>query len=664
MQVDRLLWLIPALPLAGSVINGFFGNRLARPTVGTIAVLGPLVAFVLSVLAFLQAQQGGHGGGHDAHEAAGFAHQVVWTWISAGDVSLPFGLQADRLSAVMMLNVTGIGAAIHLFSYGYMKDDPSFARFMAYLNLFLAAMLILVMGDNLVLLFVGWEGVGLCSYLLIGFWYDHPTQGLLNVDAGRKAFIVNRVGDLLFLIGTFILFSLANHELGWAGLESQLSARTLDDVLTTGPLAGWTVHGALVLAGMCLFGGATGKSAQIPLYVWLPDAMAGPTPVSALIHAATMVTAGVYLLARLDFLYVHLPAVAQVIAIVAASTAVLSGVIACAQNDIKKVLAYSTISQLGFMFCGMATTVWESGMFHVVSHAFFKALLFLGAGAVIHALHEEQDMRKMGGLWHDLRPTAVLFLIGALALAGVFPFSGFFSKDEILAAVYLQVSHEGGLWTLVLVMLLFAALLTAFYTTRLVMMTFFGRPHDRHRHLHPPHWTMLSVLALLAFLSLFGGALAHPFAHYLEPMWSVPAWRENLPAGVISTSVWFARILSTLLALGGIALGVVLYGPKRSLLDGLSHGVGARLVQVVEQKFYVDELYRAVVVAPMGWVADRLWAWVDRKVIDQGAVEGPGKLVIAASAALRHSQVGVVSVATAATLAGSVLVLLWMVSHG
>ncbi len=568
IHVDPWLWLVPAMPLAGFLVNGTVGGRLDRALVGAVAVAGPLVAFVVSVPAFLQ--------GMDGHHEA--PHQVLWTWMTAGSLSVDVGLQADGLSAVMLLNVTGIGTAIHLYSYGYMKDDPGFARFMAYLNLFLASMIVLVMADNLLLLFVGWEGVGLCSYLLIGFWYED----FANVDAGRKAFVVNRIGDFAFLVGAFVLFALTG-TFTWEGMEAALRGVDLAVLVTSGPLAGLTFGTALVLAGLCLFGGATGKSAQIPLYVWLPDAMAGPTPVSALIHAATMVTAGIYLLGRMDFLYMMLPDVTQVVAVVAAATALLSGVIAIGQNDIKKVLAYSTVSQLGFMFCGMATTLWHTGLFHVVTHAFFKALLFLGAGAVIVAMHHEQDIRKMGGLWRDLRGISILFIVGAFALMGVPPFAGFFSKDEILAAVHLASEANGGVWPVVFWMLVVAAALTAFYTTRLVILTFFGRAHDEHRHLHPVHWTMTIVLVLLAALSIGGGWVGPTIESVTHAGWAESPWLHELPHEASHASHTFALWCSLAAVAAGAGAGVFVYGLRPSgVLDVFAAGPGRAVADLVE----------------------------------------------------------------------------------
>jgi NADH-quinone oxidoreductase subunit L len=473
---------------------------------------------------------------------------------------------------------------------------------------------------------------------------------------------VNRIGDFAFLVGAFTLFVLTG-TFSFEGMEAAIAGMDPGTALAA-PLTGLTVGGALALAGLCLFGGATGKSAQIPLYVWLPDAMAGPTPVSALIHAATMVTAGIYLLGRMDFLYVLLPGVTQVVAVVAAATALLSGLIAIGQNDIKKVLAYSTVSQLGFMFCGMATTVWTTGLFHVVTHAFFKALLFLGAGAVIVAMHHEQDIRKMGGLWHDLRGVTILFVIGALALAGVPPFAGFYSKDAILAAVHLAGQAEGGAWRFVYWTLVVSAALTAFYTTRLVILTFFGRPHDAHRHLHPVHWSMTAVLVLLAGLSIVGGWAEGGIEHVTAHGWAESAWVQALDHETHEAAHTFAMICSLGAVLVGAGLGVVIYGVRPAGLGGFAEALAPARV-ALENKLYVDELYDIVIVRPLRAGTSLLFTVVDRALIDRFLVEGAGRIVGEAATAARATQVGAVSGATTAILAGAVGVLLWLVAfHG
>src|SRR5262245_28190805 len=401
-----MLAAIPLLPLAGFLANGIWGRRFPRVVSAAIGVAGPALAFVLSA-AVLKAYL----------DSETPLNASFWTWMAVGGFKIDVAFTVDALPAVMLLVVTGVGTLIHLYSVEYMKKDDGFARYFAYLNLFMFSMLVLVLADNLLVMFVGWEGVGLCSYLLIGFWF----HDLKNADAGRKAFVVNRIGDFGFLLGILYLLAI----FGTVSFP-QLAGRAVAPGME--PL--------LLAPALLLFLGACGKSAQIPLHVWLPDAMAGPTPVSALIHAATMVTAGVYMIARLSPIYARVPFVTDLIAVVAAGTALMAAVTACAQTDIKKILAWSTISQLGFMFVGMATAQFQTGLFHVVTHAFFKALLFLGAGAVIHALHGEQDIRKMGGLWRDLKLIFIVVLIGAFALSG-FPFSsGFFSKDAILTAAY------------------------------------------------------------------------------------------------------------------------------------------------------------------------------------------------------------------------------------
>jgi len=652
--LDPILWLIPVLPLIGFLINGFGAGRIPGPAVAAIGLLGPLGAFVLSVMALL-ALAGGV-------EPAG----VYFSWIQTADFSVGFGLHIDQLTAVMLLVITGVGSSIHLYSYGYMSDDPGIGRFFAYLNLFMCAMLLLVLGDNLLLMFVGWEGVGLCSYLLIGFWYED----LENADAGRKAFIVNRVGDLFFLLGMFTLFSLVG-SIEFAALADALGHADLQSEVQNGPFAGYTLQRALQFAGICLFLGATGKSAQIPLYTWLPDAMAGPTPVSALIHAATMVTAGVYMIARLDFMFVHLPTVMAIIGLVAAMTATMAGLFALVQNDIKKILAYSTISQLGYMFAGVATTVFFAGVFHLVTHAFFKALLFLGAGAVIHSLEGEQDIRKMGGLRKDMKLVFVLFTIGSFALAGLPGLAGFFSKDEILASVLLLATYEGGMWGVTWWLLVFTAALTAFYTMRMLILTFFGPPADPHRHPHHVHWTMTTALVFLAILSAFaGGALLHidliSLEHFTEP-----AWSHGIAHTLHETAHhdhFDAHWVALLYSVGAVGIGVVgaigVYGFSRKQLADFVEGPGAQLHWLLENKFFVDEAYDYLFVQPVSKGAYKLWEKVDRKWIDGRMVEGPAKVTYWASGWLQKLQPGVVNAATSAVAAGSVVVLAYLFISG
>jgi NADH-quinone oxidoreductase subunit L len=668
--MSSFLWLIPVLPLAGFLVNGLV--RLPKAAAAAVGCAGPLAAFGLSVAAW----------------GAVPVEQKVFSWIAAGPLSVPFGLRVDELGAVMTLVVTGVGSLIHVYSVAYMRDDEGFSRFFAYLNLFMFSMLVLVMADSAVLMFLGWEGVGLCSYLLIGFWY----KDLKNADAGKKAFITNRVGDFGFLLGIFCLWALFGN-LDFEGMASATIPPAVDLGLKS-KVSGETLAAA---AGLLLFLGATGKSAQIPLYVWLPDAMAGPTPVSALIHAATMVTAGVYMMARMQFLYAFLPGVLEVVGWVAAATALLAGVIAVAQNDIKKILAYSTISQLGFMFAGIAAADFAAGMFHVVTHAFFKALLFLGAGAVIHALHGEQDIRRMGGLGRKLPLLAAVFTVGGLALAG-FPMSaGFVSKDHILASAEV---HAPGVHAL----LALTALVTAFYTTRLCVVVFWGRGpreegHGAPHKLHQPGWLMMGPLVLLAILSAGGGKLLDHRLHAwltrseIEEQWrllshgtpaqqeraaaylarhaaEVPramvAARPDLNAMADSISKRTARekaagkramILSSVLFAVGAGSALVLYTRAREWLRRQVEGPWRKLHALVSNKFYVDELYEYLVVAPVRMGATVAWYVVDRLLIDGLLVHGAGKVVYGVGAVLRRPHTGSINAGIAFFLLGAAAML-------
>jgi NADH-quinone oxidoreductase subunit L len=653
--MSHLLWLIPVLPLAGFLVNGLL--RLPKPLAGAVGCAGPLASFALSVAAFLQV----HG-----HEAV---TQTVFPWITTGDLNVPFGLRVDALSAIMILVVTGVGSLIHLYSISYMHDDEGFSRFFAYLNLFMFAMLVLVLGDSILLMFVGWEGVGLCSYLLIGFWY----KDLKNADAGKKAFITNRIGDFGFLLGIFCLWALYK-DVNFA----QMAGKTIPHSVQ---LAGRGVSGDTLAfwAGLCLFIGACGKSAQIPLYVWLPDAMAGPTPVSALIHAATMVTAGVYMMARMNFLYAGSEVLAIVVTI-AALTAFMAGLIAVAQNDIKKVLAYSTVSQLGFMFAGIASGEFRTGMFHVVTHAFFKALLFLGAGAVIHALHGEQDIRKMGGLGKKLPALAAVFVAGALALAGLPLSAGFYSKDAILAAVFQQASVQaafGPAWLL----LVASAGLTAFYTTRLVLIVFLDKPeghgHDEHageakegdhheaHELHKPGLLMMAPLAILAVLSLFGGALLDkPLAEFLKPVWGEE--KAAISTKAMDEAEHRAHSLNVKISIGvflaGVGLGWWFYGRAagRDWVKRFAEGGGRRLHWLLENKFFVDEIYEYTIIAPVKMGATIVWFLIDRVIIDTLLVNGTGWIVYAVGGALRRTHTGSINVGVLSFAAGALALLGWV----
>jgi NADH-quinone oxidoreductase subunit L len=606
----RLVWLAIALPLLGVVVNGALA--FVRPRArALVSVVGPgvlLGAFAVSLAIFLEFR---------AAPPEAPLIVTLWPWLHAGDLRIDIAFQVDQLSAVMLLVVTGVGSLIHIYSVGYMGEDPGYARYFAYLNLFVAFMLILVLGANLPVLFIGWEGVGLCSYLLIGFWFTDKA----NADAGKKAFLANRVGDFGFLVAMFVLW----HTLGALDFVTVLSRAP---AMLSAAAATWIT--------LFLLLGCTGKSAQIPLYVWLPDAMAGPTPVSALIHAATMVTAGVYLVARTGVLFALAPATGLVTAGIGALTALFAATIALRQYDIKKVLAYSTISQLGYMFIGVGVGAYSSGIFHLVTHAFFKALLFLGAGSVIHALHhayhathghdDAQDMRNMGGLRRWLPVTCGLMWIATLAIAGVPPFAGFFSKDEILAAAFAR-GAEQPVYYAFYAMGAVAAFLTAVYMARLMAMTFHGTTRvgeAEQPHLHEAPVSMTGPLALLGALSLAGGLINLPaFAgghealdHWLEPVTRAATALHplSLPTGATEQA-----LLGVAVALGVIGLWV---GFRATLgwpiLPARAAPPDTGLARLLYRKYYVDEIYDALIVRPVVWVSDKvLW-----RVVDQGLVDG------------------------------------------
>ena len=598
------IWLVPAFPLLGVVINGLFGRTYIRDRAHLVAVPAAGLSFIVALLISLQV----------------FAGRTLdlslYPWVVAGDFHAPVGFLVDPLSTVMMLTVTFVGLLIHIYSIGYMHDDPGYPRFFVYMNLFMFSMLILILANNYLLMFLGWEGVGLCSYLLIGFWYEKKTA----TDAGNKAFIVNRVGDAGFLLGLFLIWTTFG-TLEYAGVFQQ--AEGLHGQLTEPALGGLSLVTWITLA---LFVGAMGKSAQLPLYVWLPDAMEGPTPVSALIHAATMVTAGVYMVARSSPLYHLAPTTLGLVATVGAVTAVFAATIACVQNDIKRVIAYSTISQLGYMFLGAGVGAYASGIFHLYTHAAFKALLFLGAGAVIHGLHQEQDIQRMGGLRPYMKVTAYTFLVGALANAGIFPLAGFWSKDEILFAAF-----SGGhyvLWVLGLAW----AFLTAFYMARLYFLTFEGQfrgdPHHvAHVHDAPP--TMAIPLIVLAIGSVVVGFVGippeqGPFHQFLAPV----LHHGGEGHGAVSTLALPLAMLSLLVAVAGIGVAYLLYLKWRDLPELLAARF-RHVYRVLYQKYYVDELY---------WVifgdgilgSSRFLSQVDEKVVD-GAVNGTAMVTIGLS---------------------------------
>lgn len=628
-MIDLAAYIV-ILPLVGFLINGLFGKKLRSE--GLIGLIGSGVvglSFLIAGAIFLKM----------LNAPVEERHHIVslFRWVTAGSLSVDVAYQFDQLSILMTMIVTGVGFLIHVYSIGYMDGDPGFWRFFAYLNLFIFMMLNLVLADNFLLMFLGWEGVGLCSYLLIGFWHEKKfdTGGYApgtatTSDAAKKAFIVNRVGDFGFLIGIFLIFV-------------TFGSLSFDDVFTRAGAAFSVGDRTMFWITLLLFVGATGKSAQIPLYVWLPDAMAGPTPVSALIHAATMVTAGVYMVARCSVLYALSPATMLIVAVIGIATALLAATVALVQNDIKKILAYSTISQLGYMFLGLGVGAFAAGIFHVMTHAFFKALLFLGAGAVIHAMHEEQNIQKMGGLKSHLPITYKTFAIAALAIAGIPPLSGFFSKDEILWKAFSQGSAI--FWILGWV----GAALTAFYMFRLVTLTFEGnaRWHDNHPHEAPRVMTI--PLIILAVLSLVGGFVGIPPAlggantieHWLAPVFE-PANRVLPVASEFShTTEYVLMFLSVAVAVASIYFARTLYLKRRDLLERL--GLFLKNVHaVLWNKYYVDEIYDKIVVTPVVRGSEKLlWKVFDAGIID-GAVNGAARVVASVSGLLRKVQMGVV----------------------
>ena len=623
--MTKLLFPIVALPLLGFLINGLLGNWLGKRFVSVVACGLPIAAFVIAVRATMDLLAGGAP-----------LVQTVFTWAQFADRPFEIAFYFDRLTAVMTLIVTGVGSLIHVYSIGYMHEDKSYARYFAYLNLFLFFMLMLVLGRSLLVLFVGWEGVGLASYLLIGFWFEDPVKAA----AGKKAFITNRIGDAGFLIGMFLLY----RALGTLQMD-QINAAFL-----AGPVA---VSASLV--GVFLFIGATGKSAQIPLHVWLPDAMAGPTPVSALIHAATMVTAGVYLVARLHGIYLHAPEASALVASIGVATAFFAATIAVVQTDIKKVLAYSTISQLGFMFVAAGVGAYGVAIFHLYTHAFFKACLFLGAGSVIHAMSGEQDIRKMGGLARKIPITFVTFAIATAAIAGLPPLSGFFSKDEILWFAF--ASDKGGApWLFVVAAA--TALMTAFYMFRLLWLTFFGTPRMDEKtahHIHESPWSMTGVLVVLAVLSTVGGFFSIP--HFLEGMLPLPAVQPELhhyEKPVI--------VLSVVIALVGLAGAGYFFARNGERASRVREAVGP-LHRLLSGKYYIDELYEALLGRPIRWISDRVFLRLGDRLLLDGTLDGMASMARSTAGQLTRVQTGNLHFYAFLVLAGLVAVLLWSWSH-
>ncbi|HEX9208315.1 MAG TPA: NADH-quinone oxidoreductase subunit L [Steroidobacteraceae bacterium] len=624
----KLLTVIVLLPLAGFLLNGLLGKRLGRTFVSVVGCGLPILAFLATLRAFAYLQGSGP-------EASLVEHS--YQWATFGELAFDISFYFDRLAAVMALIITGVGSLIHIYSTGYMKDDPSYARYFAYLNLFLFFMLTLVLGRSLLVCFVGWEGVGLASYLLIGFWFEDPAKAA----AGKKAFITNRIGDAGFLLGLFLLW----HTLGTLNMD-EINAAFSAPVLPA-------VSASLV--GVLLFIGATGKSAQIPLHVWLPDAMAGPTPVSALIHAATMVTAGVYLVARLHGIYEHAPEASQVVAVIGAMTAFFAASIALVQTDIKKVLAYSTVSQLGFMFVALGVGAYGVAVFHVYTHAFFKACLFLGAGSVIHALGGEQDIRKMGGLARKIPVTFATFAIATAAIAGIPPLAGFFSKDEILWFAF--ASEHGGsplLWLVGSV----TALMTSFYMFRLLWLTFLSpsrMSHEVEHHVHESPFSMTSALIILAVLSAIGGFFELP--HFLEPVLPLAVARESLEH--------YEHLLvgiAIVIGLAGFVAATLLYRNGLAKGDALAARF-PRLHKLLGGKYWIDELYEAVLGRPLHWVSERVFLDVGDRFLIDGTLNGLAEMTRRAAGRLGRIETGQLQWYVAMAVLGIVGSLAWVWRH-
>ncbi len=620
------LWLIPFFPLLGAIINGLFGKKIRNEKIiGGIGTAAIFASFVVSCTYFFRLLD----------DSVKTHQQVVSSWMQVGNLSLDWGFLLDPLSALMIMVVTGVGTLIHLYSVGYMHGEDGFYRYFSYLNLFCFSMLMLVLGNNAMVMFLGWEGVGLCSYLLIGYYFQKKSAG----DAAKKAFVVNRVGDFAFLLGIFTLF--------WAlGSDHGIWTLNFVDIAEHGHLLG--TGGIVTFITMCFFIGATGKSAQIPLFTWLPDAMEGPTPVSALIHAATMVTAGIYMIGRMNGLFAASPDTMMVIAIVGALTAIFAASIGLMQNDIKRVLAYSTVSQLGFMFLAMGVGAFYIGIFHLMTHAFFKACLFLGSGSVIHAMSGEQDMRYMGGLKKHMPYTHATFFIATLAIAGVPGLAGFFSKDEVLWYAFASNQGHWALWLMASI----AAVMTAFYMFRLLFLTFYGKEriteHAR-KHLHESPLIITLPLMVLALLSLIGGYVGVPkilgggmnIKYYLEPVFGDSVARYGIAKLQYGYSAAYVLMgLSIVLAFAGIGLAYYFY-IKNPALPGQLADRFKGTYRVILNKWYVDELYDALFVNPCKRLGTFLWKSFDVLIVD-GIVNGVAKLTRGISLAMRYSQTGYV----------------------
>ncbi|MFV1951345.1 MAG: NADH-quinone oxidoreductase subunit L [Nitrospinota bacterium] len=631
------IWLIPLFPLIGFLINGFFGKRISKNAVGYIACGAVGLSFIVAVLSFISLLQ--LTPEHRVFE------KILYTWIDSGSFRAEAGFQLDPLSAIMILVVSGVGFVIHIYSTGYMHDDEGYPRYFSYLNLFTFSMLLLVLANNFLLMFIGWEGVGLCSYLLIGFWFEKKSAS----DAGKKAFVVNRIGDFGFILAIMLIF-VTFGTIDFTEVFHAAADKSHLGIITT------TTFTAITLL---LFVGAVGKSAQIPLYTWLPDAMEGPTPVSALIHAATMVTAGVYMVARCNILYMLAPISMTVVAGVGAVTAIYAASIGLVQNDIKRVLAYSTVSQLGYMFLACGVGAFTAGIFHLMTHAFFKACLFLGSGSVIHAMGGEQDMRKMGGLRGHMPRTYWTFVIASLAIAGIPPFAGFFSKDEILWKALTQGNIL--LWGIGAL----AAFMTAFYMFRLIFMTFWGESRveeDVAKHLHESPGNMTLPLIILAFLSIIGGFVGIPLIkgwnkidEFLSPVLGGHGAGEAVHHSV-SLELGMMMV-SIVIALAGIFLAYRMYIIAPGIPERLTerHQIAYR---VILNKYYIDEIYDALIVRPIKNGANFLWKGFDVVVVD-GTVNGVAYLVEQWSKVMRVIQSGYVRNYAFSMIIGLVIIFLF-----
>lgn len=640
--------LILLFPLIGVIINGFFGKKMPDKAVSWIGCGTIGLSFAVSVIFFIQLLS--------RSEESRQISQILFTWISSGEFEVSFSILFDQLSGVMALIVSGVSFVIHIYSVGYMHGDKGYARYFTYMNLFVLMMLILVLADNYLFMFIGWEGVGLCSYLLIGFWYED----VLKADAGKKAFIVNRIGDFGFLLGMFLMFTVFG-SLTYAEVFGQ--AASSSSIFYNDP--------RVIAITLLLFLGAVGKSAQIPLYIWLPDAMAGPTPVSALIHAATMVTAGVYMIARSNILYALAPTSMMIVAIIGALTAIYAATIGITQTDIKKVLAYSTISQLGYMFLAVGVGAFAAGIFHLMTHAFFKALLFLGAGSIIHALSGEQDLRNMGGLKKYMPYTFWCFLIATLAISGAPLLSGFFSKDEILWNAYASPLGSRGLWLIGV----FAAGITAFYMFRLVFLTFFGESRvkpEAASHLHESPKVITIPLIILAVFSVIGGYIGIPkafgvtnyFEHFLNPVF------EDARLVIERNGEW-AHGLSLEWTLMAVAIGIAIVGffiAYRLYIK--SPEAPARIAEkagfvyrTVLNKYYVDEIYHASIIKPFFRISDIFWKIFDVKIVD-GTVNGTSVLFRGISQVLRKVQSGYVQEYIVVLILGGIFIFGYIIIFG